>query len=87
MDSKKVKMVLIGVAGTLLVLIIKGLFPDLPDGVIEWAIGVVGGVPALGATGQALADGMSRGLTSGNAKQIIAADLQKNAQSSGTVQG
>lgn len=71
-EGKKLQMVLAGIGGTLLVLIIKAIFPDLPDGVIEWAIGVVGGVPALGAMGQAVADGMSKGLTSSNAKQIIA---------------
>jgi hypothetical protein len=70
MESKKLKMVLAGIAGTLLVLLIKGLFPDLPDGVVEWAIGVVGGVPALGATGQAIADGMTKGLTSSQGAAI-----------------
>lgn len=69
--SKKIQHVLIGVAGTIVVLIIKAIWPDLPDGTIEWAIGVVGGVPALGAVGQALADGMSRGLTSSNADKIL----------------
>jgi hypothetical protein len=78
MESKKLKMVLAGIGGTLLVLLIRGVFPDLPDSIIEWAIGVVGGVPSLGALGQALADGMSRGLTSSQAPGIIAAELQKN---------
>jgi hypothetical protein len=86
-DSKKVKMVLAGIAGTLLVLLIRGLFPDLPDSVIEWAIGVIGGVPSLGALGQSLADGMSRGLTSSNAPRIIAAELQKNLSAPSAAQG
>lgn len=80
-ESKKLKMVLAGIAGTLLVVAIKGMFPDIPDGVIEWAIAVVGGVPSLGTLGQAVADGMSRGLTSSNAPRIIAAELQKNQPS------
>jgi hypothetical protein len=72
MESNKLKMVLAGIAGTLLVLLIKGLLPNIPDSVITWAIGAVGGVPALGATGQALADGMTQGLTSSKSAQIIA---------------
>jgi hypothetical protein len=84
-ESKKLKMMLAGIVGTLLVLLIRGFFPDLPDGVIEWAIAVVGGAPSLGALGQSLADGMSRGLTSSNAPRIIAAELQKN-QSAPAVQ-
>ncbi|MCE5272044.1 hypothetical protein LLH00_12280 [bacterium] len=86
-DSKKVKMVLAGIGGTLLVLLIRGLFPDLPDSVIEWAIGVIGGVPSLGALGQSLADGMSRGLTSSNAPRIISAELQKNLSAPSAAQG
>lgn len=72
-EGKKMSMVLIGVAGVLLVLLVKGLFPDLPDSVVEWAIGVVGGVPSLGAMGQAFADGMSRGLTSSRGPAILEA--------------
>jgi len=71
--SKKIQHVIIGVAGTIVVLIIKAIWPDLPDGTIEWAIGVVGGVPALGAVGQSIADGMSKGLTSSNANKILEA--------------
>ena len=80
-ESKKLKMVLAGIAGALLVVAIKGMFPEIPDNVIEWAIGVVGGVPSLGALGQSLADGMSRGLTSSQGPRIIAAELQKNQSS------
>ncbi len=82
MESNKLKMVLAGIAGTLLVLLIKGLFPDLPDGVIEWAIGVVGGVPSLGAIGQSVADGMSKGLTSSKSKQIISSGVLGNLPAS-----
>ncbi len=81
-DSKKLKMVLAGIAGTLLVLLIKGFFPDLPDSVIEWAISVVGGVPALGALGQSLADGMSRGLTSSQGAKIL--ELQQSQLAAGS---
>jgi len=73
MESKKLKMILSGIAGTLLVLLVKAFFQDLPDGVVEWAIAVVGGSSSLGVTGQSLADGMSKGLTSSQAGRILEA--------------
>jgi len=69
--SKKIQMVLAGIGGTLLIVVLKAFFPDVPDDVIIWAITVIGAVPGLGATGQAIADGMSRGLTSSNAEKIL----------------
>lgn len=76
-QSKKLQQTLASIAGTLLVLLVKAIFPDIPDEVVIWGIGVVGGVPALGSVGQAIADGMSKGLTSSNADKIL---VQKNGQ-------
>lgn len=75
--SKKVQMLIGTIIGNCLVIALYNLWPDIPPDAIHWAIGGISSAGVGGTLGQGFADGMSRGLTSSQGKQIMATTTAK----------
>jgi len=81
--SKKIVMLIGTILGNCLVLALYNLWPELPADVVQWAIAGVSSAGIGGVLGQGFADGLSRGLTSHQGKQILESQLAKNSSAPG----
>jgi len=64
--SKKMQMLIGTILGNCLVLVLFAIWPDIPQDVVQYAIGGITSAGVGGVLGQGFADGMSKGLTSSN---------------------
>lgn len=56
------------ILGNSLILFLYHIWPDIPSDVVAWVVGGISTTGLGGVLGQGFADGLSKGLTSTNAK-------------------